>query len=322
MKLIKSYKFLLLSLTLQLGIFSNVFSQNLIQNWSFEDTVPCFNNPDPYAPESALGWLSVCQSPDYGSDIYCGTYFIPFGDQIPHSGYALMGAGLYSEYAPNSIRETFGQQLNDTLIAGHTYCVSFYVSLSGGINFAIDRIGALFTSYQIDGNDIATFTLIPQVQNIPGNIISDTTNWILISGDFVAQGNETFVSFGNFYDDQNTQSMQLPWGDTTFSNSYYYFDDISVIDCTVGLPELTEIKFDVYPNPSFKDDEITISMLSENSGITDIDIYSIEGKALSKQSAIFQNGKFTFEFNFDSGVYFLKIENSKGIGVRKLVILN
>ena len=310
-----------LTFILPLGIISNSNGQNLIQNFSFEDTIPCTLNPDPYSPEASIHWLTLCQSPDYGYQNYCGVGFIPYGFQVPHTGNALIGSGLYSEYVPNSIRETFGQQLSDTLEAGHKYCVSFYISLAEVSNFAIDRIGVLFTSYQIDGNDVFSFSLNPQVQNIPGNIITDTINWVLISGDFIAQGNELFISFGNFYDDQNTQKMQLAFGDTTFKNSYYYFDDISVTDCTVGLPEYIEIQFEIFPNPSIANSEVTVTLSSGFSGMNAISVYSIEGKVLFKQYALFRNGKFTIDSDFGPGVYFLRIENEKGVGVRKFVIL-
>lgn len=109
-------------------IFFSVFEsygQNLVDNWSFEDTIPCDINPDPYSPESAPPWVSISQSPDYNSQEYCGYNNISFGAQIPNTGQAYMGIAVYSTASPNFARETFGQQLADTLINNHKYCVSF-----------------------------------------------------------------------------------------------------------------------------------------------------------------------------------------------------
>jgi Secretion system C-terminal sorting domain len=240
---------------------------------------------------------------------------------LPNTGQSFTGAAIYTEFGPNYLRETFGQSLPDTLQAGHKYCVSFYVSLAESSHFAIDRIGALFTSSAIDGSFVFSFTSIPQVENPIGNIIADTSNWILISGDFIAQGNESYVSIGNFYNDQNTQALQLPFGDTISKYTYYYFDDISVIDCTVGLNEYQELNSSVYPNPINSGQDLTLTFDSAVNEIETVNIYSVEGKKIHSHDIELTGNKISLKVNFEPGIYFCKVESKMGTGIRKIVVL-
>jgi hypothetical protein len=302
-------------------IACNLQSQNLITNWSFEDTIPCVNNPNQFSPESAPPWVSVCQSPDYYSQVYCGWNYMAFGYQLPKTGNAFVGSGLYTSITPNYIREVFSAPLIDTLISGHKYCVSFYICFAESSMVAIDRIGALFTSFEVDGFYIFGFAGIPQVENPPGNIISDTTNWVLISGDFIAQGVEQYIAIGNFYDDQNTQVLQVPWG--TNHGAYYYFDDISVIDCTVGLSEYSELNFNIYPNPAMPDQQIKLTLDFSANQIEEIKIFSMDGKLVrSENHPLIKNGEIELRTNFEPGVYLIRLQSTSGFGMKKMVVMD
>src|SRR3990172_5781652 len=60
------------------------------------------------------------------------------------------------------------------------------------------------------------------------SFISDTTNWVLVSGEFVATGAEKFMTIGNFYNDLNTNTQNVN-PSATQNYSYYYIDDVSVM---------------------------------------------------------------------------------------------
>ena len=60
--------------------------QNLVANWSFEDTIPCSTNPNLGMPETAYPWYSIYETPDYYNLNYCGGGGIAFGYQTPKSG--------------------------------------------------------------------------------------------------------------------------------------------------------------------------------------------------------------------------------------------
>jgi hypothetical protein len=294
-------------------------AQNMITNWSFEDTLPCVS-PFPYwgMPETAPPWKSLSKTPDYFSLDYCGGGAIGFGFQQPHSGNALVHFAAYSNTWPWE-RESIGQELNDSLISGHTYCVSFYVSLTEYSQNAISSIGALFTSFEVDQAYIMTFTATPQIQNPLNNIISDTANWILISGSFVAQGGERYISICNFLSDSLTPFVQVNGGIQDFAS--YYIDDISVIDCSVGIPENMADDFKIYPNPIRPDQKLTITSTVSNYQNSIIKIFDSNGKMLLIKE--FQNiaAENSVELNLESGFYLVQISDRFNLANFKLIVL-
>jgi hypothetical protein len=71
----------------------------------------------------------------------------------------------------------------------------------------------------------------PQVQNPVGNIITDTTNWTKIEGSFKANGNEDYITIGNFYTDANTDTIRLrPLPFPNASANGYYVDDMHLVE--------------------------------------------------------------------------------------------
>ena len=79
----------------------------------------------------------------------------------------------------------------------------------------------------------------PQIVSDLG-FITDSVNWVLISGCFIPQGGEAFITIGNFSSNEetpiDTNCMQNP---AMEANSYYFIDDVSVIKS--GLPENLEV---------------------------------------------------------------------------------
>ena len=179
------------------------------------------------------------------------------GFQYARTGIAY--AGLATYVAPFTAipeyREYIEGVLADTLKAGHIYCVSFYVSAADRCKFITDAIGAYFSVDSIYEplNNSALSNFLPQINNPSGNIISDTLGWTLVSGTYTAQGGEKYITIGNFYGDNNTNIDSLnnnaPLGN---SGAYFFIDDVSVIDCTVGINEVNDnlSSGKLYPNPA------------------------------------------------------------------------
>lgn len=100
---------------------------------------------------------------------------------------------------------------------------------------AIDRIGMYFSSnsFQCNAAPSPTLPLIPylnvpaQVENPAGNIISDTLNWIEISGTFVASGNEQYLTIGNFHNDAGTTIVTVN-PSASHTTNYFLIDDVSI----------------------------------------------------------------------------------------------
>ncbi len=71
--------------------------------------------------------------------------------------------------------------------------------------------------------------IVPQIQNSTGNIISDTLNWTLVTGTFVANGNEKHCVIGNFKSDANTNKVLINTTNLPFIFADCAIDDVSCI---------------------------------------------------------------------------------------------
>jgi hypothetical protein len=230
---LKKFGFILILLT-SLIRNQRAFGQiaNLVSNGGFEEHY--FHKPNWIAPK---GWSAIDSASYFG--ILFGSEITPqdvpknmFCFQYPRSGKNYL---IFLFYSHN--RGYPRNRLKVPLIAGKRYCTTFYVNLSNASSYAISNIGAYFSTNETDTikNCIIPLTYLnPQIKNPSNNIIKDTLKWVKISGEFVSNGNEKYISIGNFQSDINTTSslvnnMSLP---AVFSD--YLLDDVSVID--IDLP--------------------------------------------------------------------------------------
>jgi hypothetical protein len=120
--------------------------------------------------------------------------------------------------------------------AGTWYYVEFYVSLVEGA-CGLEELGAYFsvTSPYIDA--YTTLGVEPQIVSSDG-FITDETGWIRISGCYLAEEGEMYMTIGNFNND-----VASPYDPDCFMQfSYYYLDDVLV---TIGDPGAQEIPLDL-----------------------------------------------------------------------------
>ncbi len=157
----------------------------------------------------------------------------------PHTGDGMIQMNMYyNEQLSNYLnkRDYLQGRLKSTLVSGQQYCVTFYVSLEGASAYAIDHIGAYLDDGTIDTTancGVPQSTHIPQVYT--NTIINDTVNWTKIQGTFTATGNEQFITIGNFFDADHTDTIatHFPHASAFVINNhiiaYYLVDDVSVI---------------------------------------------------------------------------------------------
>lgn len=209
-------------------------AQNLVPNWSFEDTLPC---PTHFSQiDRAIPWDDPNMA---SSDLY--NAFAPpvVGVPLNSAGYqhARTGNGYAGFYAFNTAYHEYIQApLISPLQAGKEYCVSFYVSTAEFSRVATAEIGAHFSVGPLSvANVWALDMLVPQVENAGTLILDDTLHWTKISGSFIASGGESHITIGTFPKAANCHMQPLP-GRPADSISYYFVDDVSVVDCNAGPP--------------------------------------------------------------------------------------
>ena len=220
---------------------------NLVYNGSFEEYRHCPRKVD------AVGILTLVEGwyqPTHGSADYfnvcgsreCGVPSNKLGNQMPHEGNGY--CGIYC--SKNDYREYLQTRLRRKLRSGDSIQISFWVSLSEESTGAVASLGALFTAESISDttrtillakeqehlSENITQTIarpyIPQVVNDIHTALTDTRGWQCVSGIFVAQGGEQYITLGNFniaeqsgYIDYDSVSRLLP-------GAYYYIDDVNV----------------------------------------------------------------------------------------------
>ncbi len=226
---------------------------NLVMNPSFEQYSTCPN----YADEITYAnhWNSLdsgWSAPDWADDkngvpeycnvcagfyqTYCGVPANSIYYHYPRTGNGMAQVlTFYNEWGDtvsNTYKRDYLQgHLSSTLIAGQSYCVSFYVVLTN-TPYANNKIGAY-----IDNGSIDTTSLPANIQSeytpqiLETTVITDTLNWTKIEGSFVANGSERFITIGNFTDTAHMIYLLID-GMTSFPGpgyGYYLVDDISVI---------------------------------------------------------------------------------------------
>ncbi len=225
----------LLYLFVHLSIYLSGKGQvNLVPNYSFEDTVGvnCFYQMLIETPLSggniftrnwftyknmSTDFYNYCSNTFTSSHPYPNGASIPlncYGYQSPHTGDSYIGMGLYLPF-PDSVNhnvELAVTKLQHPLKVNTCYYGEMHYSLSNISGVTINQLGMLFTQ--------STNTLNPfvfdntskyQIQSDTNTFLSDTVGWTKISGTFMAQGGEQYLT-------------------GTSSANYVYVDDISLYE--------------------------------------------------------------------------------------------
>ena len=223
-------KFIVTTLLVSVSYF--IIGQNLVPNPGFEDTLGC---PYTYAH---LGYTSewfnpTASSPDYFHECAgVSNAGIPqnfVGYQQANSGKAYAGIVTFNVSTPSFYqrREYISIQLLESLVHGKDYIVEFYVSRADDILYA-SKIGARFSNTAINENTYSVLNFDPHVEQTTP--VTNKIQWELLSFNHTANGDEQYLTIGNFRTDSlsdtlNTNDVELS---TSAQLAYYYIDDVAV----------------------------------------------------------------------------------------------
>lgn len=228
---------------------------NLVPNPSFELTDTCPYSIGFNVGNRPLYWNRWDQSPEYFHacavppvDALVGVPWNGFTWQFAHDGDAYVGMGLYTV---DDFRELVGAPLIEPLVVGQTYYVSYWVNLATEGSYwetrwACNNQGVLFTmdEHIWSGQTGSGPEFAPRNYAHVNNptIITDTANWTLVSGSFVADSAYRYIVLGNFFNDALTDTVHLAPGQPSLA-AYYLYDAICVsplqgqCPMATGLPE-------------------------------------------------------------------------------------
>ncbi len=305
---------------------------NLVPNPSFEDHTDC---PQGYPDlDGKLNdWMSFRGTPDYFNNCSeMNGYNNNWGYQEPHSGEGFTGFNTYQVTIVNA-KEHLGTQLISPLIIGEKYYISFYVSTAYTplqMNIATNKIGGFFTTspyyYPLNPGD-APVSLSNTAHLNTDSIISDTTNWLKISGSIIADSAYNYIVIGSFFDDDNTDTLHLPY-QVVPQIAYYYLDDVCVSTdslytqnwTTLSINEINKNKIVVYPNPA--SDYLIITMTSFDT-IDTIEIYNASSQHVLCKTFSLIDEEYQLDLsNLDAGFYWINIKTKNGSSKSMKLVIN
>lgn len=232
----------LLCCTIGTGIIT---AQNLIQNPSFEQFEECPVKLGNFQ-DDVISW----SAPTLGSTDYFNACSEAMGTPENFNGkqpaeFGKGYAGMYL-YAPNDYREYIQVPLLRTLEKDKKYNISFYVSLAERSDYAVKEFGVLLSNRPLavpikkvlsrmhwykDKENSFNFMEIGYT-----NFYKDTKDWILVNTQFIAKGDENYLTIGNF--NNNAKTRKFKTKKYAKQGAYYYVDMISLTsDDTQGIQE-------------------------------------------------------------------------------------
>lgn len=219
--LIKSFIFIIYFTNL----VSYVFSQNFVENPSFETSSPIYGT---YLKE-IYGWeLSYFSSDIFSAHIqydedqrYCNS--------VPYNSYGYQKARTGSNYAGVFIlKEALQTKLINSLQKDSLYYIEYYISLADSSDCTIWQLGAAFTkeALRYDALHSEVLKCIPQIFNTEDRYIPPGTNWMKICGTYKACGGEQYLIISGFTHPTFEKRKNISFNGN--NRLYIFFDDVMV----------------------------------------------------------------------------------------------
>ncbi|MFZ4401637.1 MAG: T9SS type B sorting domain-containing protein [Bacteroidales bacterium] len=225
-------KILVLYVIFLLLALSKINAQtNLVPNGDFEIYSSL---PTDYGQcNRAVGWNNVngnysgvTASPDYYNLLSSnGSLMSYIGAIIAISGNGQMGLDLYDTYSIDSnYREYISTQLLSSMLNGHLYKVSFY--LTNGVDtfgtLSCNNFGIHFSVLPLTQHTREPITVEPQIEI--DTIVYFWNYWQHFSFNYIADSSYKYITIGNFRNDAHTL-ISL----TGKNDAYYFIDKIDII---------------------------------------------------------------------------------------------
>jgi gliding motility-associated-like protein len=222
-----------------------LMAQNLVPNPGFETLLGTptaagqWNLAQPWQGLNATPDLYITGGPSAFTNP-CDDIDIPYnsGGFCPERTTGSSYMGLQFDLN-NNYREYLTVPLTVPLNAGDIYRIDFYIQLADSARYSCNRIGALLTNNIPVQPGTGVINFLPQLETVAQ--VSDTSQWILITGVMQAAGGENYITLGVFRNDSDPllqktdRGNQNPICTDIGGSAYYYFDDIAVTPVNVTI---------------------------------------------------------------------------------------
>ena len=211
-------------------------AQNLVPNNGFEEKLD-ITHVSPSGVSAAPHWQKLGGSSDFFHRDYPSSAGVPGnnrGWQEPYEGNGYAGI-----FTGPGVREYLYVELTKELETDVPYDVQFFVSLSDIVHYASSDIGLTFARKLPTTDSLNHYNY--SVRNNKSAIITDTTNWVKINGQYVGKGGERYLIIGNFTPNREL-SFEVGNQNSSIDLSYFFIDEVTLQRCTD--PEIESIRID------------------------------------------------------------------------------
>jgi outer membrane protein OmpA-like peptidoglycan-associated protein len=189
-------------------------TKNLVPNGSFEN----FRKKSG-SIKQAIPWQQIA-SVDYYQEPISNDTSLSKG---AHTGNCYAGLRFQKKY-----KEFLQVKLAEPLHRGTTYEYEMYIRLAFWSNASLKSFGALFTKVGYKSKADAVKTAIVDSVCKKGSFINGY-QWFKISGKYLADGGEKYLTIGNFSPNVKKDMIRLNIFKFGFKEAYYFIDDVSLI---------------------------------------------------------------------------------------------
>ncbi len=260
---------------------------NLVTNPSFEIYTSC-----------PPGYINLCPPWVNPTTSTNGTYLTIFFNKCSSNGCCgvpsnIFGSGYQYARTGNSYATAFFLQaiggnvrdysqipLTDSLKSGHCYYVEFYVNLVNRSAYACNNIGLYISKTAPTFTPGQVIAANPQIINYSNKIISDTLNWIKVSGIYIAQGGEQYITIGNFKPDAQTDTL-ITHNPLAANCAQYNIDDVSVIPL-----DSFNLKVDAGSDASIANVGDSVFIGSLTNGLTGVKWYNANNIEITNKAGV------------------------------------
>jgi hypothetical protein len=165
------------------------------------------------------------------------------------------------------------------------------------------------------------------VNNKPYTPITEKDNWVAIEDTITATGIEEYLMIGNFLHDTLCDTLFIGNQDTWNYASYYYIDDVLVVDvdslesltADIKTPreEMLTPKVQVFPNPTQEYVSIKVTQAQLNGA--ELIVTDLLGRTVTKQTLLQELTSFSTQ-DWSNGMYVWSlVEDGRLVRSGKLV---
>lgn len=296
-----------------------MIAQNLVPNPSFELHDSCPDNEDQI--QRAIGWSkysNIASTPDYYNACDTGGQLcVPpvnggFTQSSAHSGHAYGAVVTFAKQIHN-YREYIGIQLSQSLTIGQDYFLSFYTTTGEvwGLGMPSNNLGIRLSTVAFNPNNPTPINNYAHLYS--SAIISDTINWVHVSGTITADSTYHYLVIGNFFTDSLTDT--ICWRQTNSLECYYAVDDICITPAADSMicmefTSVDEIKFpediNVFPNPATD----FVNIVFDENQETEIILFDMLGNTIYKNLITNKSARLCISA-IPRGCYELKITSKR-----------